>query len=95
MDTQLDPIPTSPAAVLSGETFAIDQKQLRAFTSGAKYRTSHDGMPWSRFNQADVARYNVSLRLNNYYLEMLRYIAKQQGISQHTFMAAIILPALE
>lgn len=95
MDTPLNPIPTTPAPMISGENFAVDQAQLRAFTGGAKYRTGNDPMPWSQFDQEEVARYNVSLRLNDYYLSMLRYISKQQGISQQKFMATIILPALE
>lgn len=95
METQVSPIQTTPVPMTSGENFAIDQEQLRAFTGGAKHRTTDDRMPWSRFDQEDVARYNVSLRLNDYYLTLLRYISRQHGVSQQKIMANIILPALE
>lgn len=95
METQVNPIQPTTERMTSGENLAIDPEKLRAFTAGAKYRTSNDRMPWSRFDQDDVARYNVSLRLNDYYLSMLRYISKQHGVSQQKFMANVILPALE
>jgi len=95
METHVKPIQPATERLTSSENRVIDPEKLRAFTAGAKYRTSDDRMPWSRFDQDAVARYNVSLRLNDYYLSMLRYISKQHGISQQKFMANIILPALE
>lgn len=95
MDTQTDLTQTPTEMLNIGESLTVDPEQIRAFTRGATYRPKNDGMPWSPFNEDDIARYNVSLRLNDYYLALLRYISKQQGISQQKFIANIVLPALD
>jgi hypothetical protein len=41
-----------------------------------------------------LPRHNVSVRLNDYQLEILRYLAQQADVSQQKVLNRILIPAL-
>ncbi|MEZ5584439.1 MAG: hypothetical protein R3F37_18265 [Candidatus Competibacteraceae bacterium] len=82
--------------VESNET-PVDQKALEAFAAGARYRqgVEDETPPWEKHDPEATARYSVSIRLNEYELEMLRYLSKAQGISQHKILNRHLKPLLK
>lgn len=76
---------------------AIDPSALAAFASGAKERQIIEGAlpPWEAFDPNDKPRYNVAIRLNDYQLTMLRYLAEARDISQHKLLQKHLMPILK
>jgi len=73
----------------------VDPNALRQFADGAKaHRTQQEPAPWSQFNPDDLPRYSISIRLNEYQLTMLRFIAEQNDMSQQKVLNRIVLPEL-
>lgn len=78
------------------EETTVDTDALRKFASGAKeYRTKQGSPPWEQHNPTELPKYNVSVRLNDYHLEMLRYLAQLEDRSQQKILRDILLPAIE
>jgi len=75
----------------------IDPAALEAFAAGARERQVADGeLPhWERFDPSDKPRYNVAIRLNDYQLAMLRYLAEARDTSQHKLLQKHLLPILK
>lgn len=74
----------------------VDPDALREFTEGAKeHRSSQPPKPWDGFDPQAVPRHNVSVRLNDYQLAMLRYISERTEFSQQKVLNRIVIPALE
>lgn len=74
----------------------VDPDALREFAAGAKeHRTKQEPYSWEAHDPEDVPRHNVSVRLNDHQLEMLRYLAKQDDISQQKVLKKILIPAIE
>ena len=75
----------------------IDPAALEAFAAGAKDRQVAEGElpPWGSFNPNDKPRYNVAIRLNDYQLAMLRYLAEARDISQHKLLQRHLIPILK
>jgi hypothetical protein len=75
----------------------IDPAALEAFAAGAKQRRVADGElpPWERFDPGDKPRYNVAIRLNDYQLAMLRYLAEARDTSQHKLLQKHLIPILK
>jgi hypothetical protein len=75
----------------------INPATLEAFAAGARERRVADGElpPWERFDPADKPRYNVAIRLNDYQLAMLRYLAEARDTSQHKLLQKHLLPILK
>jgi hypothetical protein len=74
----------------------IDPAALQAFADGAKKRrTDSDLPPWERFDPSDKPRYNVAIRLNDYQLAMLRYLAEARDTSQHKLLQKHLIPILK
>ena len=79
-----------------GEEPKIDPDALRAFAAGAKeHRTDREPAPWEKHVPDELPRHNVSVRLNDYQLEMLRYLAKRNDVSQQKVLNRILVPAIE
>lgn len=76
---------------------AIDPAALEAFAAGAKDRQVAEGElpPWERFDPSDKPRYNVAIRLNDYQLSMLRYLAEARDTSQHKLLQRHLMPILK
>lgn len=75
----------------------IDPAALEAFAAGAKERQTADGNlpPWEAFDPNDKPRYNVAIRLNDYQLAMLRYLAEARETSQHRLLQKHLMPILK
>jgi hypothetical protein len=74
----------------------VDQDALRAFAAGAKeHRIDQEPPPWEKHTPDEIPRHNVSVRLNDYQLEMLRYVAKRSDMSQQKVLNRILVPAIE
>lgn len=70
--------------------------ELREFLAGAKdHRSSPEALPWDKFDPEALPRHNVSVRLNDYYMAMLKYLAKQSDVSQHKIISRILIPGLQ
>ena len=75
----------------------VDPAALEAFAAGARERQSTEAAvpPWEQHDPNAIPRYNVSIRMNDYELEMLRYLAKVKGISQHKLLSQHVMPLLK
>lgn len=74
----------------------VDPDALREFAAGAKkHRTKGDASPWEKYDPEDAPRNNVSVRLNDYQLEMLRYLARREDTSQQKILKKILIPAIK
>ena len=74
----------------------VDPDELRQFAEGAKdHRTSKERPPWDTHPANAPPRYNVSVRLNDHQLAMLRYLAEQKDVSQQKVLLRILLPLLK
>jgi len=75
----------------------VDPSALEAFAAGARHRSGTDEQvpPWEQHDPNEKPRYNVSIRLNEYYLDMLRYVAEAQDISQQKWLQKQLLPVLK
>lgn len=75
----------------------IDPTALEAFAAGARERRVTEGElpPWERFDPSDKPRYNVAIRLNDYQLAMLRYLAEARDTSQHKLLQRHLMPILK
>lgn len=75
----------------------VDPAALEAFAAGAKDRQVAEGQlpPWEQFDPRDKPRYNVAIRLNDYQLAMLRYLAEARDTSQHKLLQRHLMPILK
>jgi hypothetical protein len=74
----------------------VDPDALRAFAAGAKeHRTAQEPPPWEGHDPAALPRHNVSVRLNDYQIEILRFLARRSDTSQQKVLNRILIPALE
>ena len=75
----------------------IDPAALETFAAGAKERQTADGSlpPWAVFDPQDKPRYNVAIRLNDYQLAMLRYLAEARETRQHKLLQKHLMPVLK
>jgi len=77
------------------EESTVDTEALRAFAAGAKEHKVDEPLPWQFHDPEDSPRYNVTVRLNDYHLEQLRWLAKQYDWSQQKVLRKLLLPAIE
>lgn len=74
----------------------VDPDAIREFAAGAKeHRTESLPLPWESHDPNAVPKHNVSVRLNDYQLAMLRYLAEHSDVSQQKVLNRILIPALE
>ena len=75
----------------------VDLSALEAFTSGAKDRRGADegAPPWEKYDPEAKRHINMTIRMNEHELEMLRYLSQISGISQHKILARQVLPVLK
>jgi hypothetical protein len=78
------------------EETKVDTDALREFAAGAKeHRTKQEPPPWEQFDPEEIPKYNVSVRLNDYHMAMLRYLASEEDRSQQKILRGILVPAIE
>jgi hypothetical protein len=73
----------------------VDPDALRQFAAGAKDHRTDQPLPWEAHDPNGLPKHNVSVRLNDYQVEMLRFMSKRSGISQQQVINRILVPALE
>jgi hypothetical protein len=74
----------------------VDPDALREFAAGAKeHRTKQEPPPWEQFDPDELPKYSISIRLNDYHMVMLRYLAQQEDRSQQKILRGILIPGLE
>ena len=73
----------------------VDPDQLRAFTAGAATHSGDSPMPWEQFDPTDKPKHNVSIRVNDYHLELLRYASQVADQSQGKVLRELVIPELE
>lgn len=78
-----------------GEKPVVSQDALQEFAAGAKEHRTTQALPWETHQPDAPPCHNVTVRLNDYQLEMLRYLAKRTDVSQQKVMHRILVPALE
>jgi len=76
----------------------IDAAALKAFAAGAKDKSldlDAPIRPWDAFNPNDPPKNNVSVRLNDRHLEMLRYLSEVLDTSQQRILRKHLVPVIE
>ena len=83
------PDETPPAAV-------ADPGRVAAFVQGALRETGETpGSPWAGLDPKAKPTSGINLRLNEYQITLLRYVAEHGGLSQQQTTRRILIPALE
>jgi len=72
----------------------VDQDQLREFTAGAATHSTGDPSPWEKHDPNERPTINVSIRLNSYELEILRYLSAAADLSQSKMLRRKVVPAM-
>lgn len=83
-----------------GEAPEVDPAALEAFAAGAREKSldihaETETPPWSQFDPKAAPKYNVSVRLNDYHLEMLRYLSETMDNSQQRILRKHLIPIIE
>lgn len=75
----------------------VDPVALEAFAAGARERrgANEEPPPWEQHNPAAVSKYNVTIRMNEHQLAMLRYLTEVQETSQSKFLQKLVLPMIK
>lgn len=74
----------------------VDTSALREFAVGAKEHRTHKGPPpWAQFDPGDKPKHNVSVRLNDYHLAILRWLADEADVSQQKLLKKMVQPVLD
>lgn len=73
----------------------VDIATLQAFAAGAKERSMAQGKPWERHDPKALPKHNVSVRLNDYQMEILKYVAEALDMSQQKVLRKHALTTLE
>lgn len=71
----------------------IDPGNLQAFAAGARDRQGQ--RPWDEHDPKAPPRHNVSVRLNDYHLAMLQYVAEAMDTSQQKILRKQLIPVIE
>ena len=98
MSTSKFSLPAKKGSDAKPEAPDVDPAALQAFAAGAREKSLEieaAAPPWAKFDQKDAPKYNVSVRLNDCHLEMLRYIAEAQDTSQQRILRKQLIPLIE
>ncbi len=71
-----------------------DEQQAARFTAGAKDRSTQP-KPWEAFDPKAKPTTGMNLRLNEYQLTLLRYIAETDERSLQQTIKRLLIPAAE
>ena len=71
----------------------VDPGKLQAFAAGARDRLGQ--RPWDDHDPKAPPRHNVSVRLNDYHLAMLQYVAEAMDTSQQKVLRRHLIPVIE
>jgi len=98
MSTSKFSLPTKKSGEAKAEAPEVDQAALQAFAAGAREKSLEvetADRPWGKFDKKAAPKYNVSVRLNDYHLEMLRYLAEAHDTSQQRVLRKQLIPLIE
>ena len=70
-------------------------RDIERFTQGASTRSSKVKAPWSNFDPRDKPTSGINLRLNDYELTLIRYVAESEDRSIQKTLKRLLVPALE
>lgn len=79
---------------LPTEEQPVDKDALRQFAAGAKTHAT-DEYPWLRYDADEKPKHNTSVRLNDYELAILRFLAQRDDTSQQKVLNRILIPAIK
>jgi hypothetical protein len=71
----------------------VNPGELQAFAAGARDRLGQ--RPWDEHDPKAPPRHNVSVRLNDYHLAMLQYVAETMDTSQQRVLRKQLIPTIE
>lgn len=75
---------------------AADPEHVATFVQGAPRETGENpGAPWAGLDPKAKPTSGINLRLNEYQITLLRYVAEHGGLSQQQTTKRILIPALE
>ncbi len=72
----------------------IDPERLSAFSQGAKDRATETA-PWRGLDPKAKPTSGINLRLNDYQLALIRFVAEQEERSQQQVIKRVLVPGLE
>ena len=73
---------------------ASAQEKVTAFVQGIRYEGNPD-LPWAGLNPKSKPTSGINLRLNEYQLALLRFVAKHEDRSQQQVTKRLLVPILE
>jgi len=93
-------LPTKKGGGAKQDTPEVDPTILQAFAAGAREKSldipgETANPPWGQFDPKAVPKHNVSVRLNDYHLEMLRYLSEALDNSQQRILRKHLIPIIE
>ena len=77
---------------------SVDSEKVKAFTKGASDKiVEQDSInyPWLKFDPKAKPTSGINLRLNNYQLSLIRFIAEREDRSQQYIIKKILVEGLE
>lgn len=73
-----------------------DERDVARFASGAaEHNTTLDSKPWEAFDPKEKPTSGLNLRLNEYQLTLLRYIAEADDRSLQQTIKRLLIPAAQ
>jgi hypothetical protein len=74
----------------------IDKDTIKQFSKGIKARNAQDNTyPWQELDADQPPIHGINLRLNDYELALIRFLAKSEDRSQQKIIKKLLIPALE
>ena len=73
---------------------AVDPEKVAAFVQGALHEGSPD-LPWGSLDPKAKPTSGINLRLNEYQLALLRFVAEHEDRSQQQVTKRMLVPSLE
>jgi len=75
---------------------SVDEQALQRFAAGAEtHAADEQAPPWESHDPKAAPRHNATVRMNDYHLAMMRYLAAELDTSQQKILRRILLPAIE
>lgn len=88
-------LPSGADKLRRAEVPEVDPKALEQFAAGAKDRRGPEAPLWEPHDPRAKPKYSVSMRLNKYHLEMLRFLSEIEDVSQNRILRRQLLPIIE
>ena len=74
----------------------VDKTIVQQFSQGINSRNIQDNdYPWKQLDADEPPIHGINLRLNDYELALIRFLAKSEDRSQQKIIRKLLIPALE